>query len=323
MKIGILGSGNIARTMARTLFSMPDTDIELVAIAASSLEKSEQFAKEFGIPKAYGNYDDLAKDPTIDLVYVATIHTMHYEHAKLCISHKKHCLVEKPFTLNASMAKELFDLAKDNGVLIQEAMWTRYMPSAQYFSSLQDTQEIGDIHSIHANIGYNLYSVPRMTHLEMAGGALLDIGIYPIHFAKMIFQDQPSKPTGNCYKLESGVDAIDSITLQFPSGLATLHATMLAQTDRTGCIYGSKGYILVDNINNPHKVKVYNTNQEYVRTHDFSNQITGFEYEIRACKEAIERNELESPLHTHACTLDVLTCMDDLRNQWNLCFPQE
>lgn len=322
-KVGILGAGNIAKTMARTLHGMINEDVELYAIASSSMDKSQRFAKEYGAKKAYGSYEDLVNDENVDLIYVATIHTMHYEHAKLCIEHGKPVLVEKPFTLNADLAKSLFDLAKEKNVFICEGMWTRFMPSASYFSSLLENKTIGKITSIQANIGYDLHDVPRMIDPSMAGGALLDVGIYPIHFAMMVLGSDIVSANGQCLKLESGVDGIDSITLGYKDSIASIQATMLANTNNQGCIFGDKGYVIVDNINNPHTVWQYAENHALVNTLDFSDQITGFEFEIRACRQAIENGHLECEAHPHEMSLKGLSIMDKLRHDFDIRYPEE
>ncbi len=323
MKIGILGAGNIAHTMAKTLIQMSDKNIELYAIASSSLEKSQAFAKKYDIPKAYDSYEKLVEDGDIDLIYIATIHTMHYQHALLCIENHKHVLIEKPMTINEKQALDLFQRAKENHVFVSEAMWTRFMPSAQFLKNIINSQIIGNVTSIDTHIGYRLDDVQRMTDLTCGGGALLDIGIYPIHFAMMVFSDNVQTIYGHCLKFHTGVDAIDSITMQWNHHIASLQATMLSDSDNHGYIYGSEGYLVVDNINNPHQIKHYDRNHQHIQTFDFSNQITGFEYEILACQEAIENHLLETPQVPHDLTLKVLRYMDQLRHQWDIKYPQD
>lgn len=323
MKIGILGAGNIAHTMAQTLTQMKNDDIELYAIGSSSLQKSQEFAKKHNIKRAYGSYEELAQDQEIDLIYIATIHTMHYEHALLCIQHHHHVLIEKPMTVNQKQAKELFQQAKEQNVFISEAMWTRFMPSALFFKELIQKQTIGEISSVNAQIGYRLNNVKRMIDLNCGGGALLDIGIYLLHFAMMVLGNDVKKITGETMKLDSGVDAIDGIMMNWSGRFASLQATMMADCDNHGYIYGTQGYLKVDNINNPHYIEQYDIQHNLIQTHDFSKQITGFEYEILACKQAIENGQKESSYVPHELTLQVLSYMDDLRKQWDITYPQD
>ena len=320
MKIGILGAGQIAHKMAETIKKMKN--VELYAIGSSSLDKSQNFAKQYQIPNAYGSYEELAKDQNIDLIYIATIHTMHYEHALLCLEYQHHVLIEKPMAVNQRQAKELFEKAKEKNLLICEAMWTRFMPSAQYFMNLKHSNIIGKITSVQANIGYSIEHVPRIYQKDMAGGALLDIGIYLLHFANMIFQ-QPSYIDGVCQYLTSGVDAIDSISMVFEDGVASLHASVCSSLDNLGMIYGDKGYIKVDNINNPHYLYRYDLDHQLVETIDFSCRITGFEYEIEACIKAIQDNRCECDEMPHQLTLDVLDMMDQLRQKWQIIYQED
>lgn len=322
MKIGILGAGKIAHKMAETIVKMNHEDIQLYAIGASDLNRAQQFAKCYNIEKAYGNYEDFVQDNNIDLVYIATIHPLHYTHALLCIKHHKHVLIEKPMTISVEQAKKLYTLAKEYNVLAIEAMWTRFMPSAHYFKQLQQSNIIGTITSVVANIGYNLIDVERMIKLEYAGGALYDIGIYPIHFAMMVFNQLPKEVLGACTKLESGVDAIDTIVMKWDHAQASLHATMLSDNDNRGIIYGSKGYVEVDNINNPQTVKVFK-NGKCEEVIDFSNMITGFEYEVLACYETIMNNKIIYDNYTQQDSLQVLKYMEQLRNQWGIVFNNE
>lgn len=323
MKIGILGSGFIAGKMAETINLMNRDDVELYAIGASSLEKAEAFAEKYNIKKFYGDYESLAKDNDIDLIYIATIHTMHYEHAILCIKNGKNILVEKPFTVNYSQAKEVFDIAKEYNVFVSEAMWTRFMPSADFFAGLEQSGIIGSLESLTANIGYNIRDVKRINSPECAGGALLDIGIYPIHLAMMLFGNDIEDIFGKCTYLESGVDAVDSIIMNWKSGKsATLQATILSDSSNPGYIYGSDGYVFIDNINNPQKADIFK-NGECIETVDFSNQITGFEYEVEKCINDISKGKKESEAVNHKLTLTVMKYMDTLRKSWNVIYPFE
>lgn len=322
MKVGILGAGNIAHTMAKTLCQLNDQDIYLDAIGASNLVRSQEFAATYNINKAYGTYEELVNDQDIDLVYIATIHPKHYEHARLCIEHGKHVLVEKPFTLNQKQAKELFELGRKHNVLVAEAMWTKYMPSRYFFNKITTNTVIGELQSVVASIGYELSQVERMNKLELGAGALLDLGIYPITFAQMVFDATPTVINGSCVKNSYGADVTDSISLTMPYGIATLHATSVSNSDNGATIYGSKGRIGIDNINNP-KVATIIYNDGSSEIYEFPKQITGFEYQVIACKKAIDEQLLETKEHTHQDILNTLAIMDTLRSAWNISYPNE
>lgn len=321
MKIGILGAGKIAGKMAQTLNMMNDEKYELYAVGSSSLEKSENFAKNYNIKKAYGSYEELAKDSNIDLIYISTIHTMHFEHAMLCLENNRNVLVEKPFAVNKKQAQIMFDKATEKNLFITEAMWTRFMPSGKYLQSVAADKVIGDASSVQATIGYNISNVERMINPALAGGALLDVGIYSLHFAMMVFGNDFISCGGECVHLYSGVDAAESMTMKWDKSIASLHATMLSETGNPGYVFGSEGYLKVDNINNPKIITRYDNSGSLVETVDFSKQFTGYEYEIIGSCRAIESGKTECEEVPHSLTLQVMETMDKLRKDWGVKYP--
>ena len=223
MKIGIIGAGHIADVVTPTLVAMEG--MECYAVSSRSLEKAEVFAEKYGFEKAYGSYEEMLRDPNVELVYIATPHSHHYEHAKLCLEHGKHVLVEKAFTVNANQAKELVKLANEKGLLLAEAIWTRYMPSRKMIDDIVASGAIGEVTSLSANLGYVLAHVDRMQDPELAGGALLDLGVYPINFALMAFHGEVANVTSTAVMSPAGVDWRNNITLTFDDGkIAVLFA---------------------------------------------------------------------------------------------------
>lgn len=325
MKIGILGAGRIAGTMAGTINGMMHPDIELYAIASRNLDKANNFAKEYGILKAYGSYEEMLKDDAVDLVYIATPHSEHYTNIKMCIAYKKPMLVEKAFTRNYKEACEVLALAKANNVFITEAIWTRYMPSRKLINDLIAKGTIGAIHSIQANLGYPISKVERLIKPELAGGALLDIGIYPINFALMVFGDDNVRAIkGDCIKAPSGVDFIDNISLIFNDNkIASLHATCMGPSDRTGFIFGENGYIAITNINNPEKIEVFNKDHQKIMAIPVPQQVSGYEYEVLSCYDSLNHGKLECEEMPHHLTLKTLALMDKLRKDWEINYPGE
>ena len=184
MKVGILGAGRIAATMAKTLNGMKEA--EAYAVASRSPEKAEEFARKNHVEKAYGSYEEMLADEEVELVYIATPHSHHLEHGKLCISYGKPVLCEKSFTANAAQARELLDYAAEKKVFITEAIWTRYMPSRKMIDDIIASGELGEIKMISANLGYELTDKERMLRPDLAGGALLDVGVYTLNFASMV-----------------------------------------------------------------------------------------------------------------------------------------
>ena len=322
MKFAILGLGKIARCMAIAVSGLEQA--EKYAVAARDLDRAQAFAKEWGYEKAYGSYEELVSDPEVELIYVATPHSHHYEHAKLCLEHGKNVLLEKAFTVNAKQAEELIALAKEKNVLLAEAIWTRYMPSRKMIDDLLEKGIIGKITSITANLGYELHDIPRLQEPELAGGALLDLGIYPINFAKMVMKQDVKEVYSSAVMSPKGIDWTNSITLIFEDDtMAVLHSTMLAGINRMGVISGDKGYLEIQNINNCEEIRLYGLDHKLLETYPVPEQINGYEYEVIACIKAIEEGKIDCEEMPHEETLWVMRLMDRIRNEWGMTYPFE
>lgn len=322
MNIGIIGAGSIARKMAYTVNGMDDA--VCYGIASRSLEKAEKFAEEYGMKKAYGSYEAMVEDSDIDLVYIATPHSHHYEHAMLCIEHGKPVLCEKAFTANAKQAEAVLKAAKEKEVFITEAIWTRYMPSRKMIDAIIASGEIGEVTSLTANLGYLIRHIQRIYDPALAGGALLDVGIYPLNFASMVLGNDIEEMVSSCVLTDTGVDEQNAIILKYKNGvLATLHSGSLAGTEQYGIVYGTKGYLIAENINNINKIKVYTPNRELIKELHVPEQITGYEDEVRASIKAIREGKLECAEMPHEETLTMMRIMDELRAQWGVKYPFE
>lgn len=322
MKFAILALGKIAGKMAKAVSGI--LDIEKYAVASRSLERARDFAKEWNFEKAYGSYEEMLKDPEVELVYVASPHSHHFEHAKMCLEAGKHVLVEKAFTVNAAQARELISLSREKGLLLAEAIWTRYMPSRKMIKDLIDGGAIGKVTSLTANLGYILPHIERLQNPELAGGALLDLGLYPINFALMVMDGEVVDVQSTAVLSPKGVDWMNSMTLTFEGGrMAVLHSTMLALTDRQGTIYGEEGFLEVQNINNCEEIRVYDKDRNLVETHAVPEQINGYEYEVIACVKAIREGKIQCEEMPHSETLRVMTLMDRMRSQWGMKYPWE
>ncbi len=294
-------------------------------MAARDATRAQVFADKYGFAKAYGSYNDMLEDPEVELVYIATPHSHHYEHIRMCLNHGKHVLCEKAFTANARQAEEVLRLAESKGLLLTEAMWIRYMPMAKKIVEVVNSGMIGNPTSLAANLGYPLEHVERLTKLSLCGGALLDLGVYVLNFASMVFGNDIESMAANCVKYpRSGVDAQETIMLTYRDGrMATLYATMLAQTDRRGFIHGTNGYIEIENINNFESIKVYNLEKRVIAEYAAPMQVTGYEYEVMSAMKAIKEGAIECPEMTHFDTLFIMQLMDNIRNAWGIRFPYE
>ena len=334
MKFAILAPGKIAHSMAKAAVSIQqmnqksekdgEIQLELYAVASRNYDRAKEFAKQWGFEKAYGSYNEMLEDEDVELVYVASPHSHHYQHAKMCLEHGKHVLVEKSFTVNAGQAEELIHLAEEKKLLLAEAIWTRYMPGRKMLDDIIASGVIGEPFSLTANLGYPLAQVERLQSPKLAGGALLDVGVYPINFALMVFHKEIRDMDATAVLSPDGVDWQNSVTLVFEDGkIAVLHSSMLSATDRLGIICGDKGYIEVQNINNCEEIRVFNIEHEMIRCHKVPEQINGYEYEVLSCMKAIKEGKTECEEMPHRETLRVMRLLDSIREKWGLRYPCE
>lgn len=322
LKMAIMGAGHIATKMAAAINGLDE--IEAYAVASRNLEKAQQFAKEWNFAKSYGSYEEMVEDSEIQLIYIATPHAMHYENAKLCIEHGKNVLIEKAFTANAGQAKELIDLARNKGVFVSEAMWTRYMPGLSMIRDIIAEGRIGQVDSVEADFSVPISHKERLHSPALAGGALLDIGIYTLTFASMFLGDDVVSTRSRCIKYATGVDATDHIELTYRDGRqAFLRTSMVSGSRNEGKINGTKGYIEVSNLNNLEKIQVFDAMGQLQETLVPPQLVNGYEYEVLACKKAIEAGKIECAEMPHAETMVIMEQMDALRNTWGVVYPFE
>ena len=321
-RIGIIGAGHIAEKMAATINGMPEA--EAYAVASRQYGKAAAFAGRFGFAKAFGSYEALVEDPAVDLVYVATPHSLHYDHVRLCLGHGKAVLCEKSFMANAREAEEVTRISEENNVFLAEAIWTRYMPFRKTLRDIVDSGAIGRPMMLSAHLGYPVADKERLVRPELGGGALLDLGVYAINFALMMFGNDIADITSSCTKSDTGVDLQNSIIFRYADGrIADLQSTALCASHRQGIVCGDRGDIVCDNINNMLKADLYDAGHALVGTYNAPAQITGFEYQVRACIDAIREGRNETQYMPHSETLRVMKIMDSLRNSWGVRFPND
>lgn len=325
MKIGYLGAGNISSQMAATVAKMDEA--QNYAVAARDLARAEAFAERWGFERAYGSYEELLADPEVDLVYVALPHSHHHRWTLAALEAGHHVLCEKAFAVNETQAREMIDRARAKGLLLAEAIWTRYMPSRKIIDDIVASGSIGRVLTVDANLGYKVDMNERMVAPELAGGALLDLTVYPLNFASMVLGDDIARIDARMVPTATGVDGQDSVTLTYSDGrMATMFTTMHTMTDRRGLICGTEGFIMVENINNPQRIFVYDAdglNSSLRETIEVPEQITGYEYEVLACKRAIEAGSIECSEMSHAETLELMRQMDAIRAQFGIVYPFE
>ncbi|MDR0569606.1 MAG: Gfo/Idh/MocA family oxidoreductase [Clostridiales Family XIII bacterium] len=323
MKIGILGAGNIATKMAATLNAMNSAgeNFEAYAVASRSLDKAKEFAEKNKISKFYGNYEELAADREVDLIYVATPHSHHFEHGRLCLEAGKPVLIEKAFAGNARQARALVEISQRKKIFLAEAIWTRYLPIRAVTEKILESGAIGKIFSLTTSLSYKLTHVERMQKPELAGGALLDLGVYVINSALMAF-GEPISVESSVEMFENyGVDKNVSMVMSFKGGeTAVLFCDLDEALGRQVTIVGSSGILVLDDVNSSQEAKIFLHNGES-KTYKASFDINGFEYEIRACADAIISGAIEPKQMPHAETIRVMEIMDGIREKAGIHYP--
>ncbi len=321
---GIIGAGNISSTFAAALNSMEHT--RLAAVASRSLTRAEEFARRFSVDKAYGSYEELAKDPEIDVIYVGTLHPEHRENAALCIRHGKAVLCEKPFTLNAEDCRELIRLAGEYRVFLMEAMWTKFLPVTSKVRQWLREGRIGEIRHFKASFGFysEFNKDSRLYNPHLAGGALLDVGVYPISYAIHMLDRLPNQALSSAILGRTGVDEQNIIILKYENGiLADLSSAISADTGNDAEIIGDKGRIFVPKFWAAEEAMLYNSSNELVETFEMPFTVNGYVYEAEEVNRCLREGRLESERLSLKDTLGIMELMDSIRADWGLVYPQE
>lgn len=315
MKVGIIGAGNIAKTLTKTMQQMKD--VEVYAISSRSKEKAEEFRREFSLFKAYGSYEELVNDEEVEMVYIATPHSHHYEHMKLCIEHKKAVLCEKAFTFNSEEARGIAELAREKQVYVAEAIWTRYMPSRKIIDEVISSGIVGKISMMTCNLAYDIDDKERIIRPELAGGALLDLGVYGLNFIVMHFGKNIERMDVSVVKTETGVDGKLNISLIYKDKfMAVSTHGIYGCSDKKGIFYGEKGYIVVNNINNPESIDVFDDKNELIKHISFPEKISGYEYQITETVNCIREGKLESSSMPLSESVYMMELMDEIKRKF-------
>lgn len=322
LRVGIIGTGWIAEKAAITLRGLKEC--EAYAIGSRTKEKAEAFAKTWDIPKAYGSYSELIADPGVDLLYIGTPHSHHFDVTREALLAGKPCLVEKAFMANHREAAEIVRIAHEQKVFLAEAIWTRYQPAVGIIRDLISSGRIGTPRLVTATLGYSMGDKPRIMRADLCGGALLDLGVYALNYVRMFFPASIEKIESQCVKSKTGMDLTNAISLALADGvLANVQSSAACVGDNIGVIAGTDGNLIIDNINNPQKITVNTHDREFVEDIHVPQQITGYEYEFLACREALIEGLLEPREMPHEETLYIMQLMDGLRQKWGVHYPMD
>ena len=319
---GILGPGGIAKAFAEDLKRLDGHSI--AAVGSRTLSNAQSFANTFG-GTAYGSYEELVADPQVDAIYVATPHPAHKENVILALNAGKPVLCEKPFAVNATEAQQMVDAANKNGVALMEAMWARFLPHYAQVREIIQSGVLGKIHTIHADHGQRLadQNIPRLVEPTLAGGALLDLGIYPVSFAHMILGN-PSKITSSAVLTDKGVDAQTSMIFDYASGAqAVLNTTMIEQTPCRAVVAGLHGWLEIDRtFYNPASMRVV-LNDGATTEYPSSYVGHGLREQAEVFKQLVTSGQQQSQILNWQDTVDIMKTLDQVRSQIGLKYPFE
>ena len=323
---GILGTGKIAKAFATALRDTPDA--KLVAVASRTVDSATKFGQEFGAERSHGSYQALADDPNVDVIYIGTPHPMHYENALMCLNGGKAVLVEKAFTMNRRQAEEIIALARAKKLFVMEAMWTRFMPAVVEAKRILDSGEIGKPANITADFGFTApYDTgSRLFAPELGGGALLDLGIYPLSMASF-FLGPVSGVTALAEMTETGVDMQTVFTLKHEGGtVSSCSCSLRSRTPTELTISGTKGFIrLHDRFHNADALTVtlVDGSSRSERTLHLPKSGNGYTHEAQEVGRCLRAGLIESPVMTHEQTLAIMGTLDAIRQQIGLRYPAD
>ncbi len=319
---GILAPGNIAHKFASGLQFVPGA--ELYAIGSRDGIKARTFAEQYQAPVSYDSYEALAKDPEVDIIYIATPHTFHTENALLCLEHGKAVLCEKPLAINSRQVESMISAARKNNSFLMEALWSRFLPNIIKVKELATSGKIGAINHLEADFGFKADYNPksRLFDPALGGGALLDIGIYPLFFALYLF-GKPIEVESEAKLGPTGVDESCKVKLKFSSGaIANLRFTVTEFTPVEARIKGSKGEIMLPNRwYQPANIVTSTTDESEESIIDFVGN--GYNYQAVEVQNCLDEGRIESPKWSHTDSLQLMQLMDKIRNQCGIEYPAD
>ena len=322
IKFGVVGAGNIARKFIQDIKVVENAKV--VAIASRSIDKAEAYKKEFNLDYAFSDYVALAKSDVVDAIYIATPHNFHEEQSILFMNHKKHVLCEKPIAVNKKQAQHMYDVAKQNNVLLMEAMWMRFLPASKRVLEITESKIFGEIKSIELSfcvpIGLNAPLEGRLLNPNLAGGSLLDVGIYPMSYLKYLVTDKITSIKATAVKHETGIDMYTEADVVFDNKLKT-KAKIYSAFDRDfhnkAIIEYEKGTIIAPSFFSGKEVIINGQKEHYPFRSD------GFEYQIESFVDTLIDKSIENDIMTHKKSLDVMDLSDKIRKEIDLKYPFE
>lgn len=325
IKWGILGTGRISRAFAEGLKSVSNGVLH--GVASRDYNRSKAYADEWSVPLAFDNYLQMAESEAIDAVYVATPHTQHAENSILCLKHGKAVLCEKPFAVNHGQVSEMVAQASKSNVLLMEGMWSRFPPLMKELRKALSSGEIGEVRTLHADFGFKPKTREpegRLFNPNLAGGSLLDIGIYPISLASMVM-GKPKSFVSDWHQGPTGIDEQASCILKYDNGsMALLHSSLESETRQEAFLSGTEGNIRIHKqCWKPQKMTVTSILSQKARTVEMPFEGNGFNYEAEFFGELLLEGKMDNEIMPLDESLQIMSLLDQIRRTWGLRYPFE
>ena len=324
IRLGIIGAGGIVARVMKDMHRLEN--VEVTAIAARDLKRAQAVAEQYHIPHAYGSYLELAQCREVDLAYIATPHNLHAEQAMLQMRPGKHVICEKPMALNPIQVQQMIDCARENGVFLMEAMWTRFQPCVQKLMQLLQDGVIGDVRHVFGEFSWYAGAYDPASRLfdpALAGGALLDLGVYPLMVSMQILGSEPETIQSLCRKTPEGVDMHTSVQIQYPNGaIAQFFCGMDACGNDYMQIFGTKGHIMVPCFWKPKAFTLCVNGQEN-QTFTFDFEDEPYHYEFDHAAACIQQGLMESPVMPLAESLKASQICTEIRHHHGIFYPGE
>lgn len=314
---GILGAGKIAEKFAQDLKSVDGA--VLYAVASRSVNKAEEFAKNHNVKIPYGSYLEMVEDENVDIIYVATPHTFHFEHSILCLKHEKAVLCEKPFGINLEQVEAMISLAKENNVFLMEALWTQFLPHFQFVSELTTSKKYGELLEVQADFGFKAaFDVNnRLYNKELGGGSLMDVGIYPVFLALSLLGN-PENISAEASFCSTGVDESCSIQFNYSNGAkAILYSAINETTPISATLRFDKATVIINSrFHEPSSVSIQTKGK--LENKEFPVTTHGYNFEAAHVQNMLEENKKESNLMTFEKSKQLISILDRIRKEINL-----
>uniref|UniRef100_A0A1B0CN82 Trans-1,2-dihydrobenzene-1,2-diol dehydrogenase n=1 Tax=Lutzomyia longipalpis TaxID=7200 RepID=A0A1B0CN82_LUTLO len=321
LKWGIVATGSIAQDFVIALSTLPEEDHKVVAVGARDKNRAEEFAKTYDIPKAYKGYDAIAKDPDVEIVYVATLNTSHYDISMQMLEHGKHILCEKPLCMNEKAAKKLIKFAKSKNLFLMESIWSRFFPAYKYLKEKIDAGQLGEIRKVNASIGFPL-SNDRMLKKNLGGGTILNFAVYPIQLCQWVFREPPKEIRTSGKLNEDGVDIEIECELIYSNGVSKFEISTTRKLKNEAIIVGTKGQITLNDIfwcpitltDTDGTLKTWVLPKGKYLCANFPNS-SGLSFEAEEVRKCIRAGRIQSNHASHDESLLIANIEDEMRRQ--------